>query len=247
MGGFSPDSAAITLSSVCGIFRSNHVYPSVKIRLARFVSIALSAGVDKVILESGIIIMNAAGAFLLFLASISEWFGREEPGVVENQRPYLILVEGNVGSGKSTTLDFLSDSSRRDDVEVVFEPVAEWQNVSGTDLLQKMFDKSSARRWNGVFQTYTSLTRYRNVLKPAEKRVRIMERSVFSEHACFLQNTMDMGVISDVEYCLQGRWFSFLTDKLWDKVKPDLIGKRFLHFLAHFVILFVILFCFQST
>lgn len=42
--------------------------------------------------------------------------------------PYTILVEGNVGCGKST---FLTLFDKIQDVQVVQEPVNEWQNVSG--------------------------------------------------------------------------------------------------------------------
>ena len=54
-----------------------------------------------------------------------------------------------------------------------------------------------------------------------------MERSVYSENACFLENTREMGGISDVEYSLLGRWFRFMTGQMGDRIRPDLIGKAF--------------------
>lgn len=50
--------------------------------------------------------------------------------------PFTILVEGNVGSGKSTLLRQFDGSPS--EVLVVPEPVGQWQNVSGTDLLMKV-------------------------------------------------------------------------------------------------------------
>ena len=59
------------------------------------------------------------------------------PAATSIDRPYTILVEGNVGSGKSTLLEALGG---RPDVLVVPEPVEEWQNVNGTDLLDKVYE-----------------------------------------------------------------------------------------------------------
>ena len=70
---------------------------------------------------------------------------------------YTIVVEGNIGSGKSTLLEFLAREIPAGQVEVVFEPVSAWENISGTDLLQKLFDDQE--RWSGAFQLYSSLTR----------------------------------------------------------------------------------------
>ena len=103
------------------------------------------------------------------------------------RRPYTIFVEGNVGSGKSTTLKFFSNRtgeknvqkivlkdhiithiklSQYDtlihmyltaDVDIVFEPVAQWQNFSGTNFLKLFFE--DPKRWTGAFTQLNSLTR----------------------------------------------------------------------------------------
>ncbi|CAF4367225.1 unnamed protein product, partial [Rotaria sordida] len=43
-----------------------------------------------------------------------------------------IAVEGNIGSGKSTVLAYLSKSSLCD---IVTEPVDSWTNLNGNNLL----------------------------------------------------------------------------------------------------------------
>ncbi len=60
------------------------------------------------------------------------------------RRPFTVLVEGNVGSGKSTLLGAFK--GRRPDVMVVPEPVAEWQDVNGTDLLGKVLSSGGGHR-----------------------------------------------------------------------------------------------------
>ena len=45
------------------------------------------------------------------------------------RRPYTVLVEGNVGSGKSTLVNILAGVEPR--IDAIPEPVEAWQNVSG--------------------------------------------------------------------------------------------------------------------
>jgi hypothetical protein len=46
----------------------------------------------------------------------------------EQKIPYTIYIEGNVGCGKSTFLELFRGDPN---IQIVQEPVAEWQNVSG--------------------------------------------------------------------------------------------------------------------
>lgn len=51
-------------------------------------------------------------------------------------RPLTVAVEGNIGCGKSTFLDYCREKSG---VVVYPEPVGEWQNVNGFNLLVSIF------------------------------------------------------------------------------------------------------------
>ena len=57
----------------------------------------------------------------------------------------------NIFSPVCSLCNFLSD------VDTVFEPVAQWQNFSGTDFLKLFFD--DPKRWSGTFTSVASLTR----------------------------------------------------------------------------------------
>lgn len=50
--------------------------------------------------------------------------------------PYTSCVEGNIGSGKST---FLELCASQHGMEVLPEPIADWSNVGGVNLLEKMY------------------------------------------------------------------------------------------------------------
>ena len=89
-------------------------------------------------------------------------------------RPYTILVEGNIGSGKTTFLDKFLD--RQDEVELLAEPVDRWRNLGGRNLLDLMY--SDPARHSFLFQSYVQLTMVEQHCRPAHKPVRIMERSL---------------------------------------------------------------------
>jgi len=48
------------------------------------------------------------------------------------KRPFTVIVEGNIGSGKTTFLNYFNQFS---DVEVLQEPVQKWRDVQGHNLL----------------------------------------------------------------------------------------------------------------
>ena len=55
-------------------------------------------------------------------------------------RPFTVLVEGNIGCGKTTFLEHFAQFSQ---VEVLKEPVDRWRDVNGHNLLQPMYEVSS--------------------------------------------------------------------------------------------------------
>ena len=75
----------------------------------------------------------------------------------KEKRPFTVVVEGNIGSGKTTFLELFN---KKEIVEVITEPVEEWRNVGGHNLLQLMYDDPS--RWSHIFQSYVQLTMTKN-------------------------------------------------------------------------------------
>lgn len=49
-----------------------------------------------------------------------------------NSKPFTVLVEGNIGSGKTT---FLEHFQQFEDITLLTEPVEEWRNLRGWNLL----------------------------------------------------------------------------------------------------------------
>ena len=69
-------------------------------------------------------------------------------------RPFTVLVEGNIGSGKSSFLDIMQSWPG---VAVFQEPVDLWRNVGGQNLFNDMI--SQPTRWTTTFQLFSTMTR----------------------------------------------------------------------------------------
>jgi len=143
---------------------------------------------------------------------------RLEPPLV-NSRPFTVVVEGNIGSGKTTFLEHFKKFSEQ--VEIVAEPVEKWRNAKGHNLLQMMYENPS--RWSLTFQTYVQLTMLQNHTMDTSKNVKLMERSIFSAKYCFVENLMRSGKMPLSEYEVLSSWFDFLITSPQVDLGVDLI------------------------
>jgi deoxyadenosine/deoxycytidine kinase len=123
------------------------------------------------------------------------------------------VIEGNIGAGKST---FLRQVGRYLDAQMVAEPVQEWQNIGGENLLDAFY--SNGQRWAYSFQTYAFITRMmaqeehaRNSTKPFQ----MIERSIFADRCCFAKNAYELGLMTKLEWNMYQSWFAwFIQGKI---------------------------------
>lgn len=125
-----------------------------------------------------------------------------------------VCVEGNIGSGKSTMLEYFK--SNLPDVEVCQEPVNLWQNIGGGNLLDLMYKDPD--RWSYTFQTYTLLTMMQIHNQEQKLDHRLIERSAYSAVYCFLENLYLSGRLSELEYSIHHEWFNWLKKVQTPKV-----------------------------
>jgi len=142
-----------------------------------------------------------------------------------DQRPYVVCVEGNIGSGKTTFLEHFRNLYP-DQIKIHAEPVNQWRNVGGHNLFQLMYDDPT--RWALAFQHYVQLTLMRIHQDASRKEgnvpVHLMERSLFSARYCFVENLHKKSLLSDVEFVVIDEWFKFLTSQInFNYVHIDLI------------------------
>jgi len=134
----------------------------------------------------------------------------------ENNRPFIVSIEGNIGSGKSTMLNYFN---RFTDVELIPEPVSEWCDVNGHNLLGKMYE--DPKRWSFQFQSYVQLTRLKLLKQPTTCSVKIIERSLQNNRYCFLENHRKEETLQAAELNVLYTWFNFLQTNM--DINLDLI------------------------
>lgn len=109
-----------------------------------------------------------------------------------------IVIDGNIGAGKSTQLDLLGENG----YTVRKEPVGEWP-------LEKFYRNPS--EWAFLFQV--AVTQSNLVGEPGE----IIERGILPGRMVFWEDMMIRGVVKNIE---EHYWY----DKLWNSLKwfPDI-------------------------
>jgi deoxyadenosine/deoxycytidine kinase len=119
----------------------------------------------------------------------------------------MIMIEGNVGVGKSTFLSYLK---KHLDADIIYEPNELWQNLDGHNLLEQFF--LEPRRWAFTCQSYILFTRIDQFfaeLSQAKHPLCLVERSVYSGRYCFAQVAQEIGWMDPME--------GILYQKLWDR------------------------------
>jgi deoxyadenosine/deoxycytidine kinase len=139
--------------------------------------------------------------------------------VIDMEDRRMILLEGNIGAGKSTVGRTLKESGLFDFIE---EPVEAWQDGFASNLLDAFY--SDMERWAFTFQITAFVTRaktWQEVLALTSHRRVVLERSIFTDRYVFASNSHNLGGMTDVEwqvYC--GLWDFLATNYC---VEPDCI------------------------
>ena len=122
-------------------------------------------------------------------------------------RPFIISIEGNIGSGKTTLINQLIDVGCDGSKKIVYlhEPIEVWENIkdhTGENIIQKMY--KNKYKYGFSFQILAYITfwqRLQNVLKNAdENTVIICERSMNSCREVFAKMFKDSGIIEEFNY-----------------------------------------------
>ena len=77
----------------------------------------------------------------------------------------LIAIEGNIGTGKSTIIEYLKQKYK-DDSNILFieDPLNKWLNLKDTDgqnILGKFYE--TPERWSYSFQMHAFITRAKDI------------------------------------------------------------------------------------
>lgn len=124
-----------------------------------------------------------------------------------NNKKIVISIDGNIGSGKSTFLKLLKEKYS-DKFYFAKEPVDEWLNIGGENLLEKFY--TNKERWSYTFQNFAYITRINELKKglKSDKQVIITERSTHTDKNIFAKMLVDDGYMTQFELELYNTWFN---------------------------------------
>ncbi|XP_030369383.1 deoxynucleoside kinase isoform X2 [Scaptodrosophila lebanonensis] len=135
----------------------------------------------------------------------------------QDTQPFTVLIEGNIGSGKTTFLNHFE--KYKNDICLLTEPVEKWRNVKGVNLLELMY--KDPKKWAMPFQSYVTLTMLQSHTQKTDKKMKIMERSIFSARYCFVENMHRNGSLEQGMYNTLQEWYKFIEESI--HVQADLI------------------------
>ena len=133
-----------------------------------------------------------------------------------------IYIEGNIGSGKTTFLNFLKKKlSKYENYDFDFlpEPVDDWMSLKdkdGKSILENFY--SDQKKWSFAFQMNSFISRTHKVSN-SQSKIKFIERSVFTDKYCFATNCYKSGNMDKIEYDIYCKWHDWLCSNF--DVKPS--------------------------
>jgi deoxycitidine kinase len=130
----------------------------------------------------------------------------------------MILLEGNIGAGKTTVGRTIAASGSFGFIE---EPTVAWREGFASNMLELFY--SDLQRWAFTFQICAFITRaktWQEVLAHTDQDRVVLERSIFCDRYVFAENCYRTGLMSLPEYQLYCGLWEFLVSNYC--VKPDL-------------------------
>jgi deoxyadenosine/deoxycytidine kinase len=141
--------------------------------------------------------------------------------------PFIIAVEGNIGSGKTTLVEVMREHITKfltPDViagrEIIFyeEPLDEWAAIrdsAGETMLAKFY--ADQKKYAFAFQIMALMSRleiFHRLIRNNPNSIIICERSMLTHRRIFFQMLADDGVIDDVCFQVYKRWFDHMIDEI---------------------------------
>lgn len=130
----------------------------------------------------------------------------------------IISVEGNIGVGKTTFIDIISNNI--DNTFVVKEPVDEWiqlTDLDGTNLLETYYNNNN--RWAYSFQNMACLTKIEKMLETLKNpnissRYIFLDRSIETDLNVFSSMYIDNKIYSMLEYSMFKKFYQIYQNYL---------------------------------
>lgn len=150
---------------------------------------------------------------------------------------YIISIEGNIGSGKSTLVKMLKNTYSNDS-NIVFleEPVDIWQTIKDKNdetILTKFYRDQSKYAFPFQMMAYISrISMLKEAVKENPGKTIICERCVMTDKNVFAKMLYDAGNIEEVNYQIYLKWFDEFIDEIpisgivYVKAEPEVSYSR---------------------
>ena len=139
----------------------------------------------------------------------------------QHQCTNIIYLEGNIGAGKSTVLAALKEhllaNEQFERYTILTEPVDEWRNVGGADLLKDYYQ--NPKRWSFLLNVHalnTLVERQISVRElPTKNHHCFLERSGRATQTIFVPYAHKTGVMSNAEFQIFNDSWKLLAGQLY--------------------------------
>ena len=140
----------------------------------------------------------------------------EQTALERLKTKYIFSIEGNIGSGKTTVIHHLQ-RLYGDQVILVEEPVKDWQNLEGENLLDKK--NKDLNRWGYSFEAYVLITKMNELTKVAfnDKKLILIERCMLTDKVFFDLN-VENGLSNPMEEAMFKNLYEFLSKNVYPKL-----------------------------
>jgi len=124
----------------------------------------------------------------------------------------IIVVQGNIGSGKSTFVDKLKTRyGARKDICFLQEPVNEWLTIKdkqGVNILENYYKDQPKYAFMFQMMAYISrLAMLKRAIESNQYEYIITERCLNTDRNVFCKMLYDDGLIEDIGYQIYNKWF----------------------------------------
>ena len=124
----------------------------------------------------------------------------------------IIVVQGHIGSGKSTFVDKLKTRyGARKDICFLQEPVNEWLTIkdkNGVNILENYYKDQPKYAFMFQMMAYISrLAMLKRAIESNEYEYIITERCLNTDRNVFCKMLYDDGLIEDIGYQIYNKWF----------------------------------------
>lgn len=161
-----------------------------------------------------------------------------------SNKPIIVSFDGNIGSGKSTIMNYFKTHfenyciKNKKYFKICFldEPVSEWESIidiyDGKNIIEKFYENNQAYAFTFQIMAYISrLSSFKNVLLQ-DYDIIFTERSMYTDRHVFAKMLYDTGKINSIEFQVYNKWFDEFLDciknikTVYVRTSPEICKKR---------------------